>query len=66
MYEAAIYANVPGKFKKEEVQRIADDYAITLSPSFKFEVAFTDRFPPQAEPVKDINAAFLSRQKNQD
>ncbi len=64
LYEAAIYANVPGKFKNDEVQRIADDYAITLSPSFKFESVFTDKFPLQAEPVNGINAAiFISTNK---
>jgi pSer/pThr/pTyr-binding forkhead associated (FHA) protein len=65
LYEAAVFANVPGKFKTEEVQRIADDYAITLSPSFKFEVSFTDQFPPQADLVKDIDAAvFISTKKS--
>jgi hypothetical protein len=65
LYEAAVFANIPGKFKLEEVQKIADDYAITLSPSFKFEVAFTDKFPPQADPVKDINAAvFISTKRS--
>ena len=65
LYEAAVFANIPGKFKTEEVQKIADDYAITLSPSFKFEVAFTDKFPPQADLVKDIDAAvFISTKKS--
>ena len=65
LYEAAVFANIPGKFKLEEVQKIADDYAITLLPSFKFEVAFTDKFPPQADTVKDINAAvFISTKRS--
>jgi len=65
LYEAAVFANVPGKFKLEEVQRIADDYAITLSPSFKFDIVFTDKFPPQADLIKDINAAvFISTKKS--
>lgn len=65
LYEAAVFANVPGKFKMEEVQKIADDYAITLSPSFKFEVTFTDKFPPQAEFIKDIDAAvFISTNRS--
>ncbi len=34
LYEAAVFAKIHGKFKTEEVQKIADDYAITLSPSF--------------------------------
>jgi len=65
LYEAAVFANIPGKFKMEELQKIADDYAITLSPSFKFEVAFTDKFPPQADIVKGIDAAvFISTKKS--
>jgi hypothetical protein len=65
LYEAAVFANVPGKFKLEEVQRIADDYAITLSPSFKCDIVFTDKFPPQADLIKDINAAvFISTKKS--
>ncbi len=65
LYESAVFTNVPGKFKTEEVQKIADDYAITLSPSFKFEVTFTDKFPPQADLVKDIDAAvFISTKRS--
>jgi pSer/pThr/pTyr-binding forkhead associated (FHA) protein len=65
LYEAAIFAHTPGKFKTEEVQKMADDYAITLSPSFKFEVSFTDKFPQQADVIKDINAAvFISTKKS--
>ena len=65
LYEAAVFANLPGKFKVDEVQKIADDYAITLSPSFKFEVAFTDKFPPQADLLKDIDAAvFISTKRS--
>ncbi|MEO8413320.1 MAG: FHA domain-containing protein [Ginsengibacter sp.] len=65
LYEAAVFANVPGKFKIEEIQKIADDYAITLSPSFKFDIAFTDTFPPQADLVKDIDAAvFISTKRS--
>ena len=65
LYEAAVFENVPGKFKMEEVQKIADDYDITLSPSFKFEATFTDKFPPQADRLKEINAAvFISTKKS--
>ena len=65
LYEAAIFLSIPGKFKTEEVQKIADDYAIILSPSFKFDIVFTDKFPPQADLIKDINAAvFISTKKS--
>jgi len=65
LYEAAVFENNPGKFKIEEVQKIADDYAITLSPSFKFEVTFTNIFPPQADLIHGIDAAiFISTKRS--
>jgi len=65
LYEAAVFENIPGKFKVEEVQKIADDFAITLSPSFKFEVAYTDTFPPQADLISGIDAAvFVSTKRS--
>jgi hypothetical protein len=59
LYEAAVFANMPGKFKTEEVQRMADDYAIRLPASCKFEIAFTDKFPAQSYIAKDIDAALF-------
>jgi len=59
LYEAAVFFDVPGKFKTGEIQRMADDYAIQLPESWKFEVEFTDKFPPGSSIVKDINAAVF-------
>ncbi len=59
LYEAAVFANVPDKFKIDEVQKMADDYAIKLPESWKFEVAFTDKFPAQSYIAKDIDAALF-------
>jgi hypothetical protein len=65
LYEAAVFSGMPGKFKTEEVQKIADDYAIKLSPSWKFEISFTDKYPLQADIANDINAAlFISTRKS--
>jgi hypothetical protein len=64
LYEAAVFTNIPGKFKSEEVQKIADDYAIVLSPSWKMEVSFTDQYPAQADIATGIDAAlFISTRK---
>ncbi len=64
LYESAIFSNSPGKFKTEELQRMADDYAILLPASWKFEVAFTDKYPEQAYVARDVEAAlFLSTRK---
>ena len=35
LYETAVYNNEPDRFRNEEVQRIADDYDIALSPSIR-------------------------------
>jgi hypothetical protein len=59
LYEAAVHAHVPGKFKTDEIQRMADDFAIQLPDSWKFEVTFTDTFPPQSYPIKGIDAALF-------
>lgn len=59
LYEAAVFANVPGKFKTDEVQRMADDYAIMLPASWKFDVVFTDKYPAQSYIAKDIDAAIF-------
>jgi len=64
LYESAVYADIPERFKMEEVQRIADDYAIRLPSSWKFETVFTDALPAESTRAKDIDAAlFISTQK---
>lgn len=63
VYESAVYSNAPGKFK-DELQRIADDYAIRLPASWKLEIAFTDKYPSQSYIAADINTAlFISTKK---
>ncbi|MEP7163537.1 MAG: FHA domain-containing protein [Ferruginibacter sp.] len=63
LYEGAVFAASPGKFR-DEVQRIADDYAISLPASWKMEVAFTDKFPAQSYISKEIPVAlFISTKK---
>jgi len=59
LYEAAVFNNVPGKFKTDEIQRVADDYAIELPNNWKFEVAFTGQYPPQAYRAKDMDIAVF-------
>jgi hypothetical protein len=60
-----VYSGIPGKFKTEEVQKIADDYAVSLSASFKLDVSFTNLFPPQAELLNQMDAAiFISTRRS--
>jgi hypothetical protein len=64
LYEAAVYADDEKRFKEEDVQKIADDYAIALPESWTMEINFTDTAPPEAIKATDINAAlFISTKK---
>jgi hypothetical protein len=58
MYEAAVYTDKPEIFK-DEVQRIADDYAVNLPESWLMEVIFGQEFPPEAVKSNKLNAAFF-------
>ncbi len=63
LYESAVFANVPGKFR-DELQRIADDYAIQLPSSWKLEIAFTDKYPEASYVATEINTAlFISTRR---
>lgn len=64
IYESAVYFDNADKFKTEELQRIADDYAISLPSTWKFEIAFTNDFPEGAYKADDVHAAlFISTKK---
>lgn len=53
LYEAAVYFDVENKFK-EEVERIADDYAIDLPAGYQFDLLFIELVPPDAVRSKDM------------
>ncbi len=64
LYEAAVYADEPDRFKKTEVQKIADDYAINLPANWKLEMAFVDNLPEEAIPVEGLEAGlYISTDK---
>ena len=46
VYEGAVYVNSPDKFK-EEVQKIADDFAIDLPASWSLHVMFDEDVPEE-------------------
>ncbi len=61
LYESAVYADQPNRFKDEEIQRLADDYMISLPALWTFDISFTDTPPVEAVTADDIDAAiFLS------
>lgn len=58
VYEAAIYADQPEIFK-DEVQRIADDYAVSLPENWTLEVVMNKDFPDEAVRSTKLDAAFF-------
>ncbi|MDB5127583.1 FHA domain-containing protein [Mucilaginibacter sp.] len=58
VYEAAVYIDEPEVFK-DEVQRIADDYAVNLPESWLMDVVLNEEFPPEAVKSNKLDAAFF-------
>jgi hypothetical protein len=64
LYEAAVFADNEQRFKEEEIQKIADDYAIALPENWTMEIHFADKAPPEAIKANDVDAAlFISTKK---
>jgi hypothetical protein len=63
IYEAAVYIEEKDKFK-EELQRIADDYAVDLPADWEMDISFQDECPPEAIKVETLNAAVFIRTKD--
>jgi hypothetical protein len=58
VYEAAVYYNEPSRFKKEEVQKVADDYAIDLPENWDMEITFQDELPEQCIKAENMPAGM--------
>lgn len=65
LYEAAVFFDEEGKFKAEEVQRIADDYALDLPQEYTFDLMFVEFLPPEAFKSKDLPVALHVSTKKQ-
>jgi hypothetical protein len=63
IYEAAVYAGEKDKFK-EEVQKIADDYAVDLPDNWEMEISFEEECPVQAIKAKTLAAAIFIKTKD--
>jgi hypothetical protein len=63
IYEAAVYIEEDDRFK-EEVQRIADDYAVDLPGNWEMDISFEDEFPAEAIKVDTLDAAIFIRTKD--
>lgn len=57
-FEAALYAAEPEKLK-EEVQRIADNFALDLPAEWVLDVSFTTEIPPAAKLAKGVAAGLI-------
>jgi len=64
LYEAAVYQNEPERFK-EEVQKIADDYAISLPADWALEISFTENIPAEAVKATGVDAALFVKTAKQ-
>jgi hypothetical protein len=58
IYETAVYADEPEVFKAE-IQKIADDYALSLPSNWTLNVVFDEEIPSDAIKAKDVDAAFF-------
>jgi len=63
IYEAVVYVEEKDRFK-DEVQRIADDYAVDLPENWEMEISFEDECPAEAIIVDTLNAAVFIRTRD--
>lgn len=59
LYEGAIYADEENRFKEEEVQKIADDFAINLPSTWTMQVSFVNSLPAEATKAPNVDAALV-------
>lgn len=58
IYRAAVFADEPGRFKTDEVQKIADDFDIKLPGNWNLELTFTNSAPEGSVCSSEIDAAI--------
>ncbi len=63
IYEAAVYAAEQDKFK-QEIQKIADDYALELPVNWVLEISFNEPVPVEVLKSKELDAALFIRTKD--
>ncbi|HEY0041338.1 MAG TPA: FHA domain-containing protein [Flavisolibacter sp.] len=65
LYEAAVFFDTENKFRDEEIQRIADDYALDLPTDYVLDLLFVEMIPPEAIKSKDLPVALHASTKKQ-
>lgn len=63
LYEAAVYLEEKDKFK-EEIQRIADDFALDLPENWVMEISFSEDFPQESVKSDTVDAAIFIRTRD--
>ena len=63
LYEAAVYLDQESRFQAEEVQRIADDYAIDLPEGWVMEITLVDALPAECKKIPDLDAGLFIKTK---
>ena len=63
VYEAALYADGPGRLKNE-IQKIADDYALDLPVAWTLDISHQAELPAGAIMVKGADVALFIRTKD--
>jgi hypothetical protein len=64
-YESIVHFHDGDRFKIEEVQRIADDYAIDLPPQWNLDICFVDELPAETVKSKELPVALHIGTKRQ-
>ena len=59
LYESAVFYDSPDRFKNEEVQKIADDYALALPAGWTMKISFDEEAPAEARRAKNMDVAML-------
>jgi hypothetical protein len=63
IYESALYTDEPERFRND-IQKIADDFALNLPSGWLVDTSFPDEVPPQAIPIKGLCAGLFIRTKD--
>jgi hypothetical protein len=58
IYETAVYAEQPEEFR-DEIQKIADDYALALPPNWTLDVIYEEKVPDEAVSATNVDAALF-------
>jgi hypothetical protein len=59
LYEGAVYYADESRFKTEEIQKIADDFAIALPDNWTLDIVFVNQLPPDAVRAEKTGVALL-------